>query len=167
MINGSDRDDIQQRINELGRKAGIPDLVGLLRGAGMERGRDLAENYKPGGDLAPPYKPGGDLLYKPGGDLARLLESGALDLPSVQSLSELANALAALTYARTITKSLREVQRRLSGEDRASIEKGVNYLETQLDHIQASIIQSAAASSGPSAGSGNGRNVHLHLHLGV
>jgi hypothetical protein len=168
MSSKSDAQNVYQQINELGRQVSMPNLAGLLRAAGFTRQLDLAESapYKPGDDLN--YKPGDDLNYKPGDDLSRMFGSRGLGLADLPALAELANAVTAMAYARALVKDLRPMQEKLNGEDRALLQKSLNHLETQIDHIDASVRQAVAASVPARAASGSdgGRAVHVHLHLG-
>ncbi len=179
----SDAPNVYQQINELGQQVNMPNLVGLLRVAGMGRRLDMAEfapfkpgdelgfkpgdelGFKPGDELG--FKPGDELGFKPGDELSRRFGSriGLADLPA---LAELANAITAMAYAKAITKDLRSLQEKLNGEDRARLQKALNHLETQIDQIESSVKRAVAASppSRSASGSDNGRAVHVHLHLG-
>jgi hypothetical protein len=179
MNSKSDAETVYQQINELGRQVNMPNLVGLLRAAGMGRRMDLAEHlpFKPGDDLGfKPgdelgFKPGDELGFKPGDELSRLFGPPGLGLADLPALAELASAVTAMAYARAIVKDLRLLQAKLSGEERATLQKALNHLDTQVDHIESSMKRAVAASApgrpGSGGGSENGRAVHVHLHLGA
>ena len=166
--------EASRQIDALGRQLNVPNLGALLRAAGVARRTDMAENYKPGDEMA--YKPSDEMTYKPANEMAykaademsRLFGQAGLTLADLPSLAALADAVTAIAFARSLTRDVRELQPRLAGEDRAKLQRSVQYLDTQLDIIERSIQGAVAAARGTSGGTargcGCGRNVHLHLH---
>lgn len=168
MNSKSDGQNVNQQINALGQQVNMPNLAGLLRAAGFTRQLDLAENapFKGGDEMA--FK-AADLVYKGGDEMSRLFGPGGLSLADLPALAELADAVTAMAYSRALVQDLRPLQEKLNGEDRARLQKALNHLETQIDHIESSVKQAVAASASArsSSGSANGRAVHVHLHLGA
>ena len=143
----SDAENVYQQINELGRQVNMPDLAGLLRAAGMGKRTDLAEHspFKPGDELG--FKPGDELGFKPGDELSRMFGPSGLGLADLPALAELANAVTSIAYCRAIVGSLRPPQPKLNGEHRATLQKALTHLETQIEQIESSVKQAVAASA--------------------
>jgi hypothetical protein len=153
----------RQLLQTVRRGAGS-DLAEHIKGGG---GDDLADNIKGGGgdDLADNIKGGGGDDLRVGSSSDRGTAVGAI--PSA-TLVDLVKAAAALGRARTAVVELRAVRAKLNGEDRARLEKAINFLETDLGLIDVGYHKYIDATLMAADGRARGRDraIHVHLHLG-
>jgi hypothetical protein len=177
--------DIEAR-DEQSQQYVLAEVLKLLKHV---RGSDLAGNIKsgPAGDMADNIKsgPAGDMADNiksgPAGDMADNIKSGpAGDMGltgesaiGMMEIVALVRAGAALGQAKTILADLRGVLPSLHGEQRARVEKSINFLETALSTVSDSYRKylegstAATAAMRRRASSATGRPVHVHLHLGT